>query len=139
MFAALAKIIAGPLVGKIVDLVTAYQGRKLSEAALRAEVEKAVMSSLAEISKSQASVIEAEIRGEDWLQRNWRPVVAVCFAFIIAFYGLIMPVMVAWMGFAPVRIGDILLLEIIKLVGICLGGYIGVRSLEKIVTTIVNR
>ena len=139
MFGFLAKLITGPLVGKLVDLFKVWQANKLSEAEIRAEVEQALLSTFAEVSKAQASVIEAEMRGESWLQRNWRPIVACSFAFVIAFYGLIMPIMVAWLGFAPVRIGDILLMEILKLVGFCLGGYIGGRSLEKIVTTIVRR
>lgn len=139
MFGFLAKLIAGPLVGKLVDLFKVWQDNKLSEAELRAELSQAILSTFSEVTKSQASVIEAEIRGEDWLQRNWRPCVAVAFSVIPIFYGLIMPIMVAWWGFAPVRIGDILLMEILKLVAICLGGYIGGRSLEKIVKTIVNR
>lgn len=139
MFGIIAKFIAGPLVGKLVDLFKVWQSNKLSEAELRAELSQAILSTFSEVTKSQASVIEAEIRGEDWLQRNWRPCVAVAFSIIPIFYGLIMPIMVAWWGFAPVRVGDILLMEILKLVAICLGGYIGGRSLEKIVKTIVNR
>ena len=134
----LAKIIAGPLVGKIVDLVTAYQGRKLSEAELRAEVDKAVLDTFSEVSKSQASVIEAEMRGESWMQRNWRPVVAVSFAFIVFFYGIITPVLVSWFGAPPVRVGDDLLKWIMDAVVICLGGYIGGRTIEKVVKMMVR-
>ena len=50
-----------------------------------------------------------------------------------------MPVMVSWMGFQPVRIGDDLLKWIMDVVVICLGGYIGGRSLEKIVEKIVRK
>ena len=139
MLGILAKLLAGPLIGKIVDLVISYQGRKLSEASIRAEVEQAILGVFAEVSKSQASIIEAEMRGEGWLQRNWRPIVAVSFAFVIAFYGIITPVMVSWFGVPPVRVGDDLLKWIMDAVVICLGGYIGGRSLEKIVTTIVRK
>jgi hypothetical protein len=132
----LAKLIAGPLIGKVVDLVKGYQDRKMSEAALRAEVEKAIMSTFADVAKTQGSVIEAEMRGEGWLQRNWRPMVAVCFAFIVVFYGLITPIAVGWFGAAPIRVGDQLLGWIMDAVVICLGGYIGGRSLEKIVSTL---
>lgn len=139
MISILAKLLAGPLIGKVVDLVISYQGRKLSEAAVRAEVEQTILGVFAEVSKSQASIIEAEMRGEGWLQRNWRPIVAVCFAFVIAFYGIITPIMVSWFGAPPVRVGDDLLKWIMDAVVICLGGYIGGRSLEKIVTTIVRK
>lgn len=139
MLSILAKLIAGPLVGKIVDLFSAFQGRKVSEATLRAEVELAVLGTFEEVTKSQASVIEAEMRGEGWLQRNWRPMVAVSFAFIIVFYGLITPILVGWFGFPPARVGDDLLRWIMDACVICLGGYIGGRSLEKIVSTIVRK
>jgi hypothetical protein len=139
MFAFLAKLVAGPLVGKVFDLVKGYQQKKLSESALRAEVEKAVLGTFTEVAKSQADIISAEMRSENWMQRNWRPLVAITFAFIPLFYGLIMPVMVSWMGFAPVRIGDDLLRWIMDVVVICLGGYIGGRSLEKIVDKIVRK
>jgi hypothetical protein len=136
MLPILAKLIAGPLIGKVVDLVKGYQDRKMSEAALKAEVEKAIMSTFAEVAKTQGSVIEAEARGEGWLQRNWRPLVAICFAFIVVFYGLITPIAVGWFGAAPIRVGDQLLGWIMDAVVICLGGYIGGRSLEKIVATL---
>jgi hypothetical protein len=136
MLAFLAKLVAGPLIGKVVDLVKGYQDKKLSEAALRAEVEKAILSTFADVAKTQGSVIEAEIKGESWLQRNWRPIVAVSFAFIVLFYGLITPILVAWFGAPPVRVGDQLLEWIMNAVVICLGGYIGGRSLEKIVSSL---
>lgn len=139
MLSFLAKLIAGPLVGKIVDLFTSFQNRKITEAEMRAEVELAVLGTFSEVSRTQASVIEAEIKGESWLQRNWRPMVAVVFAFIITFYGLITPIMVGWFGWPPVRVGDDLLKWIMDACVICLGGYIGGRSLEKIVSTIVRR
>jgi len=139
MLAILAKLIAGPIIGKVMDLVMSFQNRKLGEAELRAEVERAVLDTFAEVSKSQASVIEAEMRGENWLQRNWRPMVAVGLAIIPISYGIIFPVAVAWFGMEPVRVGDDLLRWIMDAVVICLGGYIGGRSLEKIVTMIVRR
>ena len=87
MFAFLAKLVAGPLIGKVVDLVKGYQQKKLSESALRAEVEKAVLGTFSEVAKSQADIISAEMRSESWLQRNWRPTVAITFAFIPLFMG----------------------------------------------------
>jgi len=139
MFGFLAKLLAGPIVGKVVDLFKVWQQGKIDEKELRSEVERAVLDTIADVSRTQADVIEAEMRGENWLQRNWRPCVAVTFAAIPVFYGIVMPIMVAWAGWAPVRVGDDLLKWIMDAVVICLGGYIGGRSLEKIVTTIVKR
>lgn len=139
MWKLLTNLIAGPLVGKLVDLFASYQKRKATEAEFRAEVEKAILDTFDDVARSQADIIKAEMEGEGWLQRNWRPLVAVSFAFIILFYGLITPIMVGWFGFPPARVGDDLLKWIMDAVVICLGGYIGGRSLEKIVKMIVRR
>lgn len=49
MLGFLASILTGPLVGRIVDLVKAYQERKLSEAEIEGEVRKAVIAATAEV------------------------------------------------------------------------------------------
>jgi len=139
MFAILAKLLTGPLLVKITSIFVEYQKRKGTEAEFRAEVEKAILSTFADVSRTQGSIIEAEMRGESWMQRNWRPVTAIAFAFIVFFYGIITPVLVGWFGFPPVRVGDQLLEWIMQAVMVCLGGYIGGRSLEKIVGMIVRR
>jgi hypothetical protein len=139
MFAFLAKLIAGPLVGKVFDVVKSFQDRKATEAEVRAEVEKAVMGVIADVSKSQADVVMAEARGENWLQRNWRPMTAVAFSFTLVFYVLIMPIMVAWLGVPPVRTGDLILEWTFQIILVCLGGYIGGRSIEKVVSMVLRR
>lgn len=131
----ITRILAGPIVDAVTDVFKSFQNRKITESEMRSEVNKAVLSTFAEVSKTQASVIEAEMGG-NWLQRNWRPIVAVCFAAIVVFYGIILPILVGWFGFPPVRVGDQLLEWIMSAVTICLGGYIGGRSLEKIVSTL---
>jgi hypothetical protein len=133
MIGMILKLVSGPLVKVLMDLYKGYNQRQVTEAQLRRDLEKAVLSTFEEVAKTQGDVIMAEMRGENWLQRNWRPMVATGFAFIVFFYGLLMPVLVAWFGFPPVRIGDMLLEWIKDIVIICLGGYIGFRSLEKIV------
>jgi hypothetical protein len=139
MFAFLAKLVAGPLVGKIFDVVKSFQDRKATEAEVRGEVEKAVLSVLSDVSKSQADVILAEIKGENWLQRNWRPIVAVSFAFTLLFYVLLMPILVAWAGVPPVKTGDLILEWTFQIILVCLGGYIGGRSLEKVVSMVLRK
>lgn len=134
--AVVKKILLGPLLGQLVELYKGYNQRQVSESQLKRDLEKTILGVFGEVSKSQADVIMAEAKGENWLQRNWRPMVAVSFAFIVVFYGLIMPVMVAWFDFAPVRVGDQLLEWIKDIVIICLGGYIGGRTLEKVVEKI---
>lgn len=131
----LISLVSGPLINALVKLYKDYNQKQITESQLRRDIEKTILGVFEEVSKTQADVIKAEINGENWLQRNWRPVVAISFAFIILFYGLLMPIMVGWFGWPPIRVGDVLLLEIIRLVTLCLGGYIGGRTLEKIVET----
>jgi hypothetical protein len=139
MIATILKLVMGPLVGSLVELYKGYNQKQISEAQLRRDIEKTILGTFNEVSKTQADVIMAEANGENWLQRNWRPMVAVAFAFVVIFYGLITPIMVGWFGAPPVRVGDELLKWIMDAVIICLGGYIGGRSLEKIASMIVKK
>jgi hypothetical protein len=139
MWSLITKLLAGPLIGKLASVFIEYQKRKGTEAEFRAEVEKAIMETFSDVSREQADVIKAEIEGENWLQRNWRPLTAISFAFVVFFYGILSPILVGWFGFPPVRVGDDLLRWIMDAVVICLGGYIGGRSLEKIVKMVVRR
>ena len=136
MIATILKFLAGPIAGKVLDVIEAHGTQKTSRAQLQGEIEKAVIEAVTQISERQAGVIIAEIQGEHWLQRNWRPMVAVTFAGIILFYGLILPIAVDWLGAPPVRIGDTLLGWIMQAVLICLGGYIGGRTVEKLAKTL---
>lgn len=135
MFNLLSKLLLGPLLDKLVDLYKGYNERQVTEAQLRRDIEKTILGTFKDVSKTQADVIMAEMQAEGWLQRNWRPVTAVCFAFIVFFYGILLPIAVDWFGAPPVRVGDQLLQWIMDAVMLCLGGYIGGRTLEKIVST----
>lgn len=136
MVSTILKLVLGPLVGSLVELYKGYNQKQISEAQLRRDIEKTVLGTFSEVSKTQADVIMAEARAEGWLQRNWRPITAVCFSFIVFFYGILLPIAVDWFGAPPVRVGDQLLHWIMDAVMLCLGGYIGGRTLEKIVSTI---
>lgn len=135
MLGFLAKLFAGPLIDAVVGVFNSYQSKKITELELRSKLNDAILSTFSDVAKTQADVIKAEINGEDWLQRNWRPLVAITFATIPIFYAIILPIAVGWFHFPPVRVGDDLLSWIMDVVKICLGGYIGGRTVEKIVST----
>lgn len=132
MLALLAKFLAGPLIGKLLDAVAGWQQRKLSRDEMAKELEAILAHEANDFAKTQADVIMAEARGEDWLQRNWRPVTALLFVFIVFWFGWLQPATVAWFNWTPLRVGDVLLIEILGLVKLCLGGYIGGRTIEKV-------
>lgn len=82
--------------------------------------------------QAQRDTIVAEASGASWLQRNWRPILMLFFAFLIGY--------VTWTGgYVNGRQLDVAftadLMEIIKL-GI--GGYVVGRSAEKIVPQVAE-
>ncbi len=129
------KYLTGGIVDKVVDLVKSYQGSKLSEKEIEAQVQKEMTKALSDITKSQADVIMTEMKGESWLQRNWRPITALTLLSVTLWYAIGVPIAVDWMGMPPLRVGEDQLIRIDNIIVICLGGYIGGRTLEKMVTT----
>ena len=79
--------------------------------------------------EAQKSVLVAEIQGESWLQRNWRPMIMIMFATVIANNYIIFPYMNAF-GLTAV------LLDLPAAMWNCLtlglSGYVVGRSAEKI-------
>lgn len=132
----LLRLVAGPLFGKIVDLVESLATKNLKREEVEAKVKEALIKASSDIAPHQAEVLKTEITGENWLQRNWRPCVASTSAFILFFYALILPIAVDWFGLPPVRVGNELLGWIMQIVVITLGGYIGGRSIEKVARTL---
>lgn len=126
----------GPVVEKVTDLFKVFQQRQMTEAEVRAEVEKELAKVLGTITVTQGDIIKHELQAEDLLTRIWRPIVALLSMFILVFYALILPIMVDWFGFPPVRVGDLILSWMFTITLTCLGGYVAGRSVEKIVDKI---
>lgn len=72
---------------------------------------------------TKAGVITAEINGESWLQRNWRPVT------MLTFTGL---VVAHWLGWTAPNLDQQQVLALLEIVKIGLGGYVVGRSAEKV-------
>lgn len=135
MIGILAKALTGALTGPLVSIAEKYLDGKIKRDTLEAEVQKAVAATGPDIVRAQADVIIAEAKGDSWLQRNWRPITAILFVWIVFWFGWLQPLLVGWWGLPPLRVGDTLLIEIIGLVKLCLGGYIGARTVEKVAST----
>ncbi len=127
LFSLIASIVAGPLL----DYLKSADQAKLSRAALEAEIQKALIASQSEIAAEQARIVIAEAGG-DWLQRNWRPLVALTAFFSYWFVIVGYPFLYAWALLPPVRFGEEGLRNLFWLTVTCVGGYIGGRTLEKI-------
>ncbi len=86
--------------------------------------------------KASAQTVITEATGRSWLQRNWRPLVMLMFAYMICHNFIIVPI-VRWIdpSFPEVIIPEQAWIAI----GFGLGGYGIGRSAEKIVAMFSNR
>jgi len=71
----------------------------------------------------RGQAVQAEAKGESWLQRNWRPLTMVWFSALIGGY---------WFGYTPDNLSDEAVLSLFGLIKLGLGGYVIGRSAEKI-------
>jgi hypothetical protein len=134
--ALLARLFAGPVLDAVMEAFRTVQSRKMSETQARAEVEKALMNALRGMEtaaiEARGKALLAEISGESWLQRNWRPVVALTAFFSYWHIIVVIPHLVSWGWMAPPRFGERGLENLFWLTTICAGGYIAGRTAEKI-------
>lgn len=126
------RVLSGPLIGAILEVVKTAQAQKLNEAQIRGEVEKALILAVGQVQQSQYELFKVEVQSEDPWVRRWRPAVAVSFACVLLFYAIIVPVLVDWFGFPPLRVGDKLLEWIVTLLGGTLGAFAIGRTIEKV-------
>lgn len=129
----LISILTGPIVGAIVDVFKAYQNRKITEAEIEGEIKKAVVSALTTTIQTQGDVLKTALVDGSWLERNWRAFVAVSFSFVMLWYVLLQPGLVALFHMPPWRPGEILLANVMELVKIGFGGYITVWGLSRVI------
>ena len=101
------------------------------KAALEQQVAEIAHTELVALLQSQTQILTAEIQGESWLQRNWRPMLMCTFGVIIANNYIVAPYLGALVGSQYH-----LMLEIPpdmwSLLKLGLSGYVVGRSMEKI-------
>lgn len=95
-------------------------------AKIKAEITTQMLDSTSELAKAGASVVTAEVQGESWLQRNWRPMLMIWFSILIGGY---------WFGFVPVNMPIEVVESVMNLVTIGMSGYVIGRTGEKIAKT----
>lgn len=127
----LSQVVA-PL-AKLIDDVHTSEEEKLAIKAemfkLQQEITDKVIAYETQLMDNQAKVILAEAGGEGILQRNWRPMMMVWFAFLLGLY---------WFGFTPPNLTQETLGQLFTLMQIGIGGYIIGRSGEKIIPQVVE-
>lgn len=135
----IAEAALGPVLDVFRDLGGKWINKQISDQQFRTEVQKALLLALTNLWSQQGKVIVAEINSESSLTRAWRPAVAVSFAFVLFWYAFFVPIAVGWLGAPPLAVGDKLLEWIMTLLTISITGYIGGRSVEKVVDKFIRK
>lgn len=86
---------------------------------------------LSNLIDAQKEILAAEIKG-NWLQRSWRPILMLCFGFIVMYSFFLQP------AFFPnsINIAETLPSDFWGLLKIGMGGYVIGRSGEKIAASV---
>jgi len=135
----IANAALGPVLDVFKDLGGKWINKQISDEQFRTEVHKALLLAMTNLWSEQGKVIIAEINSDDRLTRAWRPAVAVGFAFVLFWYAFFVPIAVGWLGAPPLAVGDKLLEWIMTLLTISITGYIGGRSIGKVVDKFTSR
>lgn len=136
----LAKIFSGPVtkvidsVGGVLDKLTTSDQERLQVQLALAEIErqftKDLLAADTEFAKSQAEVVVAEAKSDSWLAANWRPITMLTFVAIIVWNYIVVGTIGAFVDrINPVDVP----VEMWGLLKLGIGGYIGVRTVEKVV------
>lgn len=132
MFALLLKFLAGGALTSITGLAKSYFDKKITMEQFKVQMAGLLMQGYTDIAKIQGDLIAQELKGDSWLQRNWRAMLAVgsmaSYWFVIILY----PFLNEWGILPSVRFGEVGLNNLFYLTMVCIGGYVGGKSLENI-------
>ncbi len=123
-------LVKGPLSGIIDAYVSDIELRRK----LKAELETSLLDHLSKSEELQQNIVVAEVKSDQWLTANWRPILMLVLMGFLILVGFVIPTLDWMLGHAipysprwnelPAGFWDFL--------SIGVGGYIGGRSLEKI-------
>ena len=126
MLAALLPVL-GSIFGQVTKNLFPDPADELRRIELENQLQLAMMQNGAALDQAAASIVSDEAKGESWLQRNWRPLT------MMTFVGL---VVAKWLGFTAPGVSEAIELELMTLIQIGLGGYVGGRTVEKVAPVI---
>ncbi len=126
------KEVVTPITGLIDELHTSDDEKlaaKVKLLAIQTEMSSKVLEYEQTLAKEQGATIRTEATGHSWLQRNWRPIIMLLFAYIIAHNYVLAPVF----GITATEIPP----DMWTLLKIGIGGYVVGRSAEKVVPQVM--
>lgn len=122
--------IIGSIIGPLFRVIDKAVPDKAQAAKLKADVQLQLLSMSAEETKLATSVLLAEVGGESWLQRSWRPILMLSIVAIVVNNYLISPYL-SLFG-VPTTVLE-LPEHLYNLMTAGVGGYVIGRSGEKMV------
>lgn len=112
----------GPVVSGIFNVIDKAVEDKDQAAAIKSRLQEMVLTGQMKEIEAAAAVIQAEAKGDSWLQRSWRPIT------MLVFVGLIVA---RWLGYTAPGMTEAEYLSIYDLIKLGLAGYVVGRSVEK--------
>ena len=113
-------------IGNTVDNLTTTDEEKLK---LKNELSNIVINGLSEALRSRSEIVSSESKGM-WIQRAWRPIMALSFGFIVVYSKFIAPAF----GLPNSELED----NFWTLLELMIGGYVISRGIEKVAETVTK-
>ena len=133
---ALGSLISGLLgsAGKIFDNMHTSGEEKLAAQATFMRIQGEILTMVAEteskLVEAQSTIIVAEAKSQSWLARSWRPMLMTLFGYVVAHNYVVAPLTGA--DFLPIPP------EMWGLLKLGIGGYVGGRTIEKVLPGILK-
>ena len=109
------------------SLVLGLVDKVIPDSTAKNKITAGLMQGWQEVEKEQLATARAtliaELSGESWLQRNWRPLVMLFLTGLVGAH---------WLGFTAPNINDAVVVELLSIVKVGIGGYVVGRSAEKV-------
>ena len=132
--ALIAQIATGLLRGPLTKVLDAHVADVELRRKLAAELETQFMAHLGKSAELGAGIVLTEIKSEHWLTRSWRPILMLLLMGFLVIVGILLPLLDLWAGH-PVPFEprwQLLPAGFWDFLSVGMGGYIGGRSLEKV-------
>lgn len=122
-----------PFIGPILDVVRRVVPDREEQARIEKDLRSAAMDADTRFAEAQAKVVSNEAAG-NWLQRSWRPILMFLLMGVLIWHMMILPFIAYALGAELTQmVGLAVVPETVwTLLIVGMGGYIGGRTLEKV-------
>ena len=117
---------AGKAVGSIIDKVVTKDSERMQ---LKTQLTSVITNYVTTLVNAQKDILTTEMKG-NWLQRSWRPIVMLVFAFIVVYEYFFAKIFALPEANLP--------LEFWSLLKLGMGGYVIGRSVEKSINSVTS-